>query len=222
MSRAHARLAGNFGGDRSSLTSTARSTDLGGPCESTACDAHALIVPHIAVRIQEEATPSQAPGTVVRTANDAHFITRLDGKLNGAMSPLTFGARSTDHGGPLKEDVMGVRANAVLPSAGSVQQEASPLGKRIFVCLNVNVSLEDSQWLGSIGVDVHIVHSFGQAIAPKSVLLQIKAMLRQGRVIWLHGQIRKQHWERPTWFTQACRLAHRVGAPWTIRFLARP
>ena len=191
MSRAHARLAGNFGDDMSSLTFAARSTDLGGPCESTAFDAHALTVPHNAERIQGGATPLLVPDTVDRAADDAHSITRLDGTINGAMSSLTFGARSTDRGDPTKDDVMGVRANAVLPSAGSAQQEASPFGKRILVCVIVAVAPEDTQRLGSVGVDVHTVHSFGQATTSKGVLMQIKTMLRQGRVIWLHGQIQK-------------------------------
>ena len=94
--------------------------------------------------------------------------------------------------------------------------------KSIFLCLNSSVSPAEVQRLQTAGRTVQIIRRFGQAITPLNVPAEIKSLIRQGRVVWIHGVIKRVHWQKPTWTTQCCRLAHRAGAQWSLWFDARP
>ena len=63
---------------------------------------------------------------------------------------------------------------------------------------------------------------YGVFNSSMQALNKIKKWIREGRVIWLHAVIKPVSYTRPTWFTQLCRAAHRVGAHWTFHFTAKP
>ena len=92
-----------------------------------------------------------------------------------------------------------------------VDSECVGSHKRIFVCLNDFVSPTDEARLNSAGIVVQRICKFGRMATPLSALSSVKTWIRQGRVVWLHGVLHRAHWQRPTWATQCCRLAHRAG-----------
>ena len=68
---------------------------------------------------------------------------------------------------------------------------------------------------------IHI-QGFAAQRQPSCTLMSVKQSIREGRVLWLHGRVKPQHWSKPTWFTQCCRLAHRAAAQWTLEFTRSP
>ena len=95
-------------------------------------------------------------------------------------------------------------------------------GKRTAVFLNVALLPHQADRLRAQGVTALTVQRFGAFQEPVSTLMQVKRLIREGRVVWLHGRVTPRHWTNPTWFTQCCRMAHRATAPWTLELERAP
>ena len=105
--------------------------------------------------------------------------------------------------------------------AGDACEELT-LAKRIVLFLNVSPPTQPSAALETAGVTAVYWRGFGTLQTPAAVLMSVKRAIREGRVLWIHGRVTPQHWSRPTWFTQCCRLAHRATAQWTLEFTRSP
>ena len=100
--------------------------------------------------------------------------------------------------------------------------EATTPAKRVFLVLNTSIPAEEVLRLASAGISVHRIQQFGMSNTLPSVLADVKTLIRQGRVVWIYGAVRKIHWQRLSWVTQCCRLARRAGAQRSVWFSARP
>ena len=94
--------------------------------------------------------------------------------------------------------------------------------KRIVILLNVSPQPQTTAGLQASGFSVVHLLGFGTPQEPTSTLMSVKRGIREGRVLWLHGRVKPQHWTKPTWFTQCCRLAHRAAAQWSLEFRRSP
>ena len=94
--------------------------------------------------------------------------------------------------------------------------------KRMILLLNVSPQPQTSVALDAAGITVVPLRRFGTLHEPTTTLMAVKRAIREGRVLWLHGRVKPQHWTKPTWFTQCCRLAHRATAQWTLEFTRSP
>ena len=66
------------------------------------------------------------------------------------------------------------------------------------------------------GISVCALTNFGGAAQTIKTLLDAKELIRCGKVVWVHGEIRLAHFRNPTGVTQCFRPAHRAGAQWSL------
>ena len=106
----------------------------------------------------------------------------------------------------------------------ATQDEGQDLeeAKRIVLLLNATLGDERLRALAHANLTVKRYSNFGRITTPLNELRTAKQLIRQGRVIWVHAEVRPIHYTRPTWFTQTCRSAHRAAAQWTMRFTTKP
>ena len=116
--------------------------------------------------------------------------------------------------------------NSLLSSSTDVdpsgERSGTTTAKRVVLLLNVSPGQQATATCEAAGLTVVSLQRFGSPLEPSSTLMAAKKMIREGRVIWLHGRVRPHYWSKPTWFTQCCRLAHRAMAQWTLEFTQTP
>ena len=88
--------------------------------------------------------------------------------------------------------------------------------KRMFFDLNADKNAALDEAITSAGGQRIIISGFGEETTSKEALMSVKNCLREGRVIWLRGTIRRRHTANIKWMTQVCRTAHRAGVPWSL------
>ena len=113
-------------------------------------------------------------------------------------------------------------SQAISTSTGTVLGDSVGAGKRVAVFLNVSLQPPQVKLLEAQGVTALSVLRFGAFQEPVSTLMRVKKLIREGRVVWLHGRVTPQQWTNPTWFTQCSRMAHRASAPWSLEFKRAP
>ena len=110
---------------------------------------------------------------------------------------------------------------AAASQARKVLEEPPPkLGasKRVFLNLNGWSDPGVKQYLEVHGCELVELRGFaGQARATAALAL-VKALIREGRAIWLNIRVGNAHGHNPRWVPPCCRRAHRAGVPWTVRF----
>ena len=103
--------------------------------------------------------------------------------------------------------------NSLLSSSTDAEPSRKRLvpttAKRVVLLLNVSPRLQATAACEAAGLTVVHLQGFGAPLEPSTTLMAAKKMIREGRVLWLHGRVKPHHWSKPTWFTQCCRLAHR-------------
>ena len=86
---------------------------------------------------------------------------------------------------------------------GELEQDKTT-AKRIALFFNVSLPSHLAKWLEHQGTIVYTLHKFGTFGVPRTALMIAKKLIREGRVMWLHGRVAPQHWSNPTWITQCC------------------
>ena len=61
------------------------------------------------------------------------------------------------------------------------------------------------------------LQNFGSEPTSRTDLMKVKDSLRAGRIVRIRAKVQVQHTANVKWLTQACRTAHRAGAPWALR-----
>ena len=110
---------------------------------------------------------------------------------------------------------------AAASQARKVLEEPPPkLGasKRVFLNLNGWSDPGVKQYLEEHGCELVELRGFAGQARGTAALARVKALIREGRAIWLNIRVGKAHGHNPRWVSQCCRMAHRAGVPWTVRF----
>ena len=110
---------------------------------------------------------------------------------------------------------------AAVTQARQVLEEPPPrqkVSKRVFLNLNGWSDPGVKQYLEEHGCELVELRGFAGQARGTAALAHVKALIREGRAIWLNIRVGKAHGYSPRWVSQCCRMAHWAGVPWTVRF----
>ena len=137
-----------------------------------------------------------------------HEATKQGGRAATAMSDQ--GCRSTSGSDSTPSAFLKGRAQQPSPSKTDSTQVNSLCGKaptpqttettakRIVLLLNVSLQPQQTAELSRHGVTAVTLQRFGTPLEPTTTLMTAKKLIREGRVVWLHGRVTPQHWTKPT------------------------
>ena len=121
--------------------------------------------------------------------------------LDGPSELLEGACRPSD-----SSEFNSVQGNSRIADPGSRRSELST-AKRVVLLLNVSQQPQTTAVFDASGIKVIYIQGFAAPQEPTSTLMSVKQSIREGRVLWLHGRVKPQHWTKPTGWTRCCTAA---------------